>query len=105
MRLTGGCVFFVSSKRLRPAIGERRPSSYRAAMSNLTSGLFRQDARRLRLDTLVRLRWLAVAGQSAAVAIVHFGLGYPLPFGACLFVIAVSAALNAVLSIRYPASY
>jgi two-component system sensor histidine kinase RegB len=74
-------------------------------MPNLTFTSFRQDARRLRLDTLVRLRWLAVAGQSAAVAIVHFGLGFPVPFGACLFVIAVSAALNAVLSIRYPASY
>src|ERR687893_1836036 len=62
-------------------------------------------ARRLRLDTLVRLRWLAIAGQSAAVAVVHFGLGFPLPFGLCFFVIAVSAAVNAVLSIRYPASH
>src|SRR5918998_6294844 len=66
---------------------------------------FGQDARRLRLDTLVRLRWLAVAGQSAAVAGVHFGLGFPLPFGLCFFVIAVSGAVNAVLSIRYPASH
>jgi len=66
---------------------------------------FARDARRLRLDTLVRLRWLAVAGQSAAVAIVHFGLSFPLPFGLCFFVIAVSGAVNAVLSIRYPASH
>ena len=34
----------------------------------------------LRLDTLVRLRWLAIAGQTAAVLFVHFGLGFPLPF-------------------------
>ncbi|MFL5168093.1 MAG: sensor histidine kinase, partial [Microvirga sp.] len=40
--------------------------------------VFAQDARRLRLDTLVRLRWLAVIGQSAAVAGVHFGFGFPL---------------------------
>ena len=66
---------------------------------------FGQDARRLRLDTLVRLRWLAIAGQSAAVAIVHFGLGFPLPFSTCFFVIAVSGIVNAVLSIRYPASH
>ncbi len=66
---------------------------------------FGQDARRLRLDTLVRLRWLAIAGQSAAVAVVHFGLGFPLPFGLCFFVIAVSGAVNAVLSIRHPASH
>jgi two-component system sensor histidine kinase RegB len=74
-------------------------------MPNLTTKFFRQDERRLRLDTLVRLRWLAVAGQSAAVAVVHFGLGFPLPFGSCLLMIAISAALNGVLSIRFPASY
>src|SRR5918998_2626781 len=74
-------------------------------MLTLSPRDFGQDARRLRLDTLVRLRWLAIAGQSAAVAVVHFGLGFPLPFGLCFFVIAVSGAVNAVLSIRYPASH
>jgi two-component system, sensor histidine kinase RegB len=74
-------------------------------MLSLSPRDFGQDARRLRLDTLVRLRWLAIAGQSAAVAVVHFGLGFPLPFGLCFFVIAVSAAVNAVLSIRHPASH
>src|SRR5918998_769835 len=74
-------------------------------MLSLSPRDFGQDARRLRLDTLVRLRWLAIAGQSAAVAVVHFGLDFPLPFGACFFVIAVSAAVNAVLSIRHPASH
>lgn len=34
---------------------------------------------RLRLQTLVRLRWLAVAGQSAAVLGVYFGFGFDLP--------------------------
>ncbi|HEX8167618.1 MAG TPA: ActS/PrrB/RegB family redox-sensitive histidine kinase [Beijerinckiaceae bacterium] len=67
--------------------------------------LFAQDARRLRLDTLVRLRWLAVIGQSAAVAGVHFGFGFPLPFGPCFLVIAAAAVLNLALGIRYPASY
>src|SRR5215211_257607 len=74
-------------------------------MLSLSPRDFGQDARRLRLDTLVRLRWLAIAGQSAAVAVVHFGLGFPLPFSLCFFVIAVSAAVNAVLSIRHPASH
>lgn len=63
------------------------------------------NARRLRLDTLVRLRWLAVIGQSGAVAGVHFGLGYPLPFAACFAVIAASAALNVAVRVRYPASH
>lgn len=64
-----------------------------------------QDARRLRLDTLVRLRWLAVTGQSAAVTGVHFGFGYRLPFAWCFLVIAASAWLNLMLRIRYPASH
>jgi len=34
--------------------------------------------RSLRLDTLVRLRWLAVTGQAATVLIVNIGLGFPL---------------------------
>ncbi|MGV2979275.1 ActS/PrrB/RegB family redox-sensitive histidine kinase [Camelimonas sp. ID_303_24] len=60
---------------------------------------------RLRLDTLVRLRWLAVIGQSVAVAGVHFGLGFSLPFGLCFLLIAVSAWLNIALRIRYPMSH
>lgn len=63
------------------------------------------NARRLRLDTLVRLRWLAVTGQSLAVVIVHFGLGYSLPFAACLVLIGLSATLNIAIRIRYPASH
>lgn len=66
---------------------------------------FSGSARRLRLDTLVRLRWLAVTGQSAAVAGVHFGLGFTLPFGACFVLIAASACLNLALRVHYPASH
>lgn len=61
--------------------------------------------RHLRLDTLVRLRWLAIAGQSLAVAGVHFGLGFTLPFGWCFVVIAVSAWLNIALRIRFPLNH
>lgn len=64
----------------------------------------RPGASRLRLQTLVRLRWLAVCGQSAAVLIVYFGLGFPLALGPCLAVIASSAWLNTFLAIRYRAN-
>jgi len=64
----------------------------------------RPDAHRLRLQTLVRLRWLAVVGQLATVMIVYFGLGFPLPLGPCLAAIAVSAWLNIFLAIRYRAN-
>lgn len=64
-----------------------------------------RGAGRLKLDTLVRLRWLAVAGQSTAVAVAHFGFGFPLPFGKCFLVIAASALLNLALHARFPASH
>ncbi len=59
---------------------------------------------RLRLDTLVRLRWLAVGGQTAALLIVHIGLGYPLPIGIAFSLVAFSAWLNVFLKIHSPAS-
>jgi len=62
------------------------------------------DARRLRLATLVRLRWLAVAGQAATIVAVHFGLGFTVPIEACLVIIGLSAFLNLSLRVRYPVS-
>ena len=50
--------------------------------------------RSVRLDTLVRLRWLAVFGQTVAVLVVHYGLDFELPIWACLAVIALYAWLN-----------
>src|SRR5919107_760456 len=64
-----------------------------------------RKARHLRLDTLVRLRWLAIAGQAAAVAGVRFGLGFQLPFALCFVVIASSVWVNLILRIHYPASH
>ncbi|WP_457089721.1 ActS/PrrB/RegB family redox-sensitive histidine kinase [Microvirga sp. P5_D2] len=63
------------------------------------------NPRQLRLDTLVRLRWLAIVGQSAAVAGVRFGLGFPLPFELCFLVIATSVWTNLLLRIQFPASH
>jgi len=63
------------------------------------------DARRLRLDTLVRLRWLAIAGQGFAVLAVHFGLGFQLPLPATLLVIGLSAGVNVLLRLRFPVSH
>ena len=56
----------------------------------------------LRLKTLILLRWLAVAGQSAAVLGVHVGLGFSLPLLPCVVLIAISAWLNIYLYLRYP---
>lgn len=53
----------------------------------------------LRLQTSVRLRWFAVAGQLLAVGFVSLGLGYPLPVGLCILLIAASAWLNIILRV------
>ncbi len=50
--------------------------------------------RNVRLDTLVRLRWLSVIGQTTAVLVVYLGLDFELPIWACLAVIALSAWLE-----------
>ena len=55
---------------------------------------------RLRLRTLISIRWAAVLGQSAAVLLVHYGLGYSLPLVQCVAAIGASALLNVVLSLR-----
>ena len=72
---------------------------------DLTAPAPARASRHLRLDALVRLRWLAIAGQSVAVAGVHFGLGFLLPFGWCFGVIAISAWLNIALRVRFPLSH
>jgi two-component system sensor histidine kinase RegB len=65
-------------------------------------GLAQNHPRRnVRLDTLVRLRWLAIIGQSTAVLVVYYGLDFELPIWACLAVIALSAGLNAALRLRF----
>lgn len=58
-------------------------------------------SRNVRLDTLLRLRWLAVFGQLAAVLVVHFVLEFELPLWSCLGVIAVSALLNVALRLGF----
>ena len=62
-------------------------------------------SQRLRLNTLVKLRWLAIVGQSATVLFVAYGLNFPLPVGVCFALIACSAWLNLYLTFRYPATH
>jgi two-component system, sensor histidine kinase RegB len=57
--------------------------------------------RNVRLDTLVRLNWLAVVGQTLTLLIVHYVLDFTLPLAACLGVVALSAGLNLALRLRF----
>ncbi len=60
---------------------------------------------RVRQRTLITLRWTAIVGQSAAVLVVHFALGFELPLALCLGVIAASAWLNVFLMAFFPAQH
>lgn len=63
------------------------------------------ESRKLRLETLVRLRWLAVGGQTATVLIVGIFLQFSMPMEICALLIALLAAVNAWLQISYPATW
>jgi two-component system sensor histidine kinase RegB len=60
---------------------------------------------RLRLLTSVKLRWVAVLGQLSAVGFVYLGLGFHLPIGPCLLLIALMAWVNVFLRAFYPARH
>ena len=74
-------------------------------MPDISSLRRSQDSRRLRLDTLIRLRWLAITGQTIAVLTVYFVLSFPLHLSATLVIISLSACLNIALRMRYPLSH
>lgn len=62
-------------------------------------------SRQLRLQTLVRLRWLAVGGQSITVMVTTFWFQFPVPLIASCALIALLAWVNFYLTIRYPATH
>ncbi len=74
------------------------------AAKNDRYSLGSQDSR-LRMQTIVRLRWFGVGGQLVTVAGVRWGLGYEFPVGLCIALIAVSAWVNVFLRVRYPARH
>jgi two-component system, sensor histidine kinase RegB len=70
-------------------------------MTDIAASDFRHPRRHVRLDTILRLRWLAVLGQLAAIFIVLQGLEFDLPVIPCLTVIGLSALLNLALQIAF----
>ncbi|WP_018319517.1 ActS/PrrB/RegB family redox-sensitive histidine kinase [Bradyrhizobium sp. WSM2793] len=66
-------------------------------MTEIAASDFRHAQRHIRLDTILRLRWLAVLGQLAAIFIVAQGLEFNVEIVPCVSIIALSAALNLAL--------
>lgn len=75
----------------------------RAASAPLRTGSRRAPPQgRVRLRTLIFVRWIAIVGQTAAVLYVHFGLGFHFQLFPTLGAIAISAVLNAILMLDRP---
>lgn len=66
------------------------------------SRVSRRTTGRLRRSTLVTLRWTAVFGQCLAIIIVAGGFGYSFDIWPCIFIIALSAAVNIIVSFMWP---
>ena len=64
-------------------------------MTDVAASDLRHPRRYVRLDTILRLRWLAVLGQLAAIFIVAQGLEFDLPVVPCVTIIGLSALLTA----------
>src|SRR3982074_3848493 len=70
-------------------------------MIDIAASDFRHPRRYVRLDTILRLRWLAVLGQLAAIFIVVQGLEFDVPVIPCVAIIGLSALLNLVLQTAF----
>ena len=82
------------------ALGGAAPPAHMIARCRNSRMSDPQASHRLRLNTLIRLRWLAIVGQSAAVLIIAYGFNFPLPVSLCFVLIAAAAWLNVVLALR-----
>jgi two-component system sensor histidine kinase RegB len=70
-------------------------------MTEIAGSDFRHPRRYVRLDTILRLRWLAALGQLAAIFIVVQGLEFDLPVVPCVVIVGLSAFLNLLLQLAF----
>lgn len=61
-----------------------------------------RQRRQFKLDTIIRLRWLAVLGQLTAIAVVDYGFEFEVAVIPCLAVIGFAGAVNIALQHIYP---
>jgi len=70
-------------------------------MSDDAASDFRHPHRFVRLDTILRLRWLAALGQLTAIFIVARGLEFDVPIIPCVAIVGVAALLNLALQVAF----
>ncbi|MCK6452944.1 MAG: ActS/PrrB/RegB family redox-sensitive histidine kinase [Alphaproteobacteria bacterium] len=74
---------------------ERRAAATQAMAPGFSAG-------RLRLRTLVLIRWVAVLGQAGTVLFVHLGLGFDLPLAPVAATIFAAAVSNVIIAMVRP---
>jgi two-component system, sensor histidine kinase RegB len=70
-------------------------------MTEIAASEFRHPRRHVRLDTILRLRWLAALGQLVAIFVVAQGLEFDLPIVPCLIIVSLSVLLNLALQMAF----
>jgi two-component system, sensor histidine kinase RegB len=70
-------------------------------MSDDAASDFRHPHRFVRLDTILRLRWLAALGQLTAIFVVARGLEFDVPIIPCVAIVGVAALLNLALQVAF----
>ena len=70
-------------------------------MTDIAASDLHHPRRYIRLDTILRLRWLAALGQLVAIFVVLQGLEFDLPILPCVTIIGLSALLNLVLQMAF----
>ncbi len=59
-------------------------------------------ANMVRLRTLILVRWMAIAGQIAAILVASQAYGLQLPLGLCVLAVGLSVLANLVLGVLFP---
>ena len=70
-------------------------------MTDVAASDLNHPRRYVRLDTILRLRWLAALGQLAAIFIVAQGLEFDLPIIPCVTIVGLSSLLNLALQVIF----
>lgn len=84
---------------------KKRVQAVNSDNPSLRHAQFGPSSRRIRLQTLVWLRWLAVAGQTITVLIVGLLLKFPIPLQEAAILVGALAIANLTLSIWFPQTH
>ncbi|HWF76799.1 MAG TPA: ActS/PrrB/RegB family redox-sensitive histidine kinase [Caulobacteraceae bacterium] len=76
------------------------PDTLGQAAAQAAAAITAPRAGRLRVRTLITLRWLALAGQAITLAVTAQALRFPAPYAAAAVVVGVGAWLNLLLTLN-----